>query len=274
VADEITVKQAKDLAKEIRIKILQMLGNFGYGHLGGSMSIADLLGVLYSGIMNFDSSKPRWEGRDYFICSKGHAGPAVYGALTSVGFFPETELLKLNRLGTNLPSHCDRLRTIGVDMTTGSLGQGLSVAVGVALGIKMDELSNYCFVVIGDGESQEGQVWEALMFAGHNKLDKLILFIDNNGEQLDGKIFEVNKIDNYVERLKSFYWHAQLVDGHDANSIIDAIKTAKSVKDCPSAIILKTIKGKGSFAEGIFNHSLPVKVSDAENDIQNLLKKN
>lgn len=178
--------------------------------------------------------------------------------------------MTLNRLGTNLPSHCDRIRTPGIDMTAGSLGQGLSAAAGIALATKMNGGDNYCYCLIGDGESQEGQNWEAMMFAGHNKLDNLILFVDNNKEQLDGYLSEVNQIDNYGKRIEQFYWHAQDVDGHNVAAINEAIDKAKAVKDRPSVIVLDTIKGQGSFAVGQFNHSMNVTKEQIDGDIQKL----
>lgn len=265
-------ERAEALSRKIRINILRSISAFGQGHLGGSMSIADVLGVLYSGVMNIRPEEPRWSGRDYLVCSKGHTGPAIYGALAARGFFPEEKLDTLNQLGTMLPSHCDRLKTPGVDMTAGSLGQGLSAAAGIALGIKMDAADNYCYAIIGDGESQEGQIWEAIMFAGHNELDHLILFVDNNGEQLDGRVTEVNRIDNYRQRLESFYWNCSDVDGHNVNEIYQAICRAKQQSGAPSAIILHTVKGKGSFAEGRFNHSMPVTKEEAQSNIAELMR--
>lgn len=260
------------MARDIRVLILDMLANFGSGHLGGSMSAADLLGVLYSGAMRVEPKNPRWEDRDFFVCSKGHIGPAVYSALALRGFFPKEQLNTLNRLGTNLPSHCDRTKTPGIDMTAGSLGQGLSAAAGIAYGNRLAKRDSFCYALIGDGESQEGQIWEAFMFAGHQRLGNLIVFVDNNGEQLDGNIEEVNRIDNYRQRLESFYWQTFEVDGHDAGEILRAIDEAKAETARPSCIALRTIKGKGSFAEGRFNHSVPVPKEDAGRNIAELRK--
>ena len=270
MADYQQVKRAKEMARDIRIVVLETLSAFGSGHIGGSMSAADLMGVLYSGTMRVDPQNPQWSDRDYFVCSKGHVGPVVYSALALSGFFPREELKTLNHLGTHFPSHCDRTKTPGIDMTAGSLGQGLSAAVGIALGNKLAGRENYCYALIGDGESQEGQIWKALMFAGHNKLNHLIAFIDNNQMQLDGPVVEINRIDNYKERLESFYWNAIDVDGHDANQILDAITQAKQSTERPTCIILHTVKGKGSFSEGKFNHNLPVSHEDAERNIQQL----
>lgn len=270
MADYQHVKRAKEMARDIRILVLDTLAAFGSGHVGGSMSAADLLGVLYSGTMRINPQNPNWPDRDFFVCSKGHVGPVVYSALTLAGYFPREELKTLNRLGTHFPSHCDRTKTPGIDMTAGSLGQGLSAAVGIALGNHLAERDNYCYALVGDGETQEGQIWEALMFAGHSRLSHLIVFIDNNRMQLDGPLTEVNRLDNYKQRLESFYWNAIEVDGHDAGQILDAIDQAKKEKVRPTCIILHTVKGKGSFAEGRFNHSMPVSEDEARRNIDQL----
>lgn len=270
MANSLEVKRAKEYARDIRVLILKMLANFGTGHIGGSMSAADVLGVLYSGIMNVDANDPNWADRDYFVCSKGHVGPVVYSALALKGFFPEDELMTLNRLGTHLPSHCDRTKTRGIDMTVGSLGQGLSAAAGIALGNKIDGRSSYCYALVGDGESQEGQIWEAAMFAAHNHLSHLICFVDSNKMQLDGPVEEVNCINNFKDRFSSFNWNTVEVDGHDAAQIIDAIGAAKQQTERPTCIILHTVKGKGSYVEGRFNHSLPIDKEEAAKNIAEL----
>lgn len=174
------LKELKLFSKEIQMKTMETIGSLGVGHVGGSLSIADLLAVLYGKEMKYDSQNPKWEERDWLVVSKGHAGPAVYSALALKGFFPESELLTLNRPGTHLPSHCDRNLTTGIDMTTGSLGQGASTAAGVALGFKLDQKPNNVYLVLGDGESQEGQVWEMALFAAQQKLSNLIAFVDYN----------------------------------------------------------------------------------------------
>jgi transketolase len=181
--------QHKDLelfAKNIRIQVLKALGELGFGHLGGAMSAADVLGVLYGGVMNVDPKNPQWEDRDYFVMSKGHAGPALYAALALKGYFPVEQLLTINTNGTRLPSHPDRNSTTGVDMSTGSLGQGMSTAIGIAHGNKMLGKDNYTYLLLGDGESQEGQVWEGALYAPQHKLSHLIAFLDYNHQQLDG----------------------------------------------------------------------------------------
>lgn len=258
----ISVEETKALerfATEIRIGIMEQLTARGFGHLGGCMSIADVLSVLYGRQMKIDPKDPQWEGRDWLICSKGHAGPAVYAALALKGYFPMDWLKTLNQPGTHLPSHCDRNQTPGIDMTTGSLGQGLSVAAGVALAKKVDGKDNRVFCIIGDGESQEGQIWEAISYAVQMKLDNLVLIIDNNKQQIDKPTAELNNMEDYEEKLRAFHWYVQRVDGHDYAAMAAAFDAAAAAKGKPSAIVLETIKGKGcSFALDIWNHHIPV----------------
>lgn len=251
----------RERAKEIRRRTVRAIGNLGVGHIGGSLSVADLFAVLYSGVMRVDAENPKMEGRDRLIVSKGHSGPALYAALSIAGFFPESELSTLNRLGTNLPSHCDMNRTPGVDMTTGSLGQGFSCAVGAAIGAAIRRDGATVFTLIGDGESQEGQVWEAAMYAAHKKLDGLIAFTDWNGLQIDGPVDEVNSLGDLAAKWRAFGWHTQQVNGHDVAAIYEAIAAAKQAKGQPHMILLKTQKGKGvSFVEamGAGNHNAPL----------------
>ena len=236
-------KQARIFAAQIRIETLKALGHLGFGHLGGSLSIADLLAVLYSGEMKVDPANPNWEDRDFLVCSKGHAGPAIYATLALRGFFPKEELLTINQGGTHLPSHCDHNLTPGIDMTTGSLGQGSSLAVGVAMGKRISGKDNTTYLILGDGEIQEGQVWEAASLAAQQKLSNLIAFVDWNKKQLDGYISDFS---NIAERFAAFGWDAVTVDGHDVAAIADAIENAKRLDDGrPHCIVLDTIKGKG-----------------------------
>ena len=245
------VKELKILAVNIRIETMRAMGTLGFGHLGGAMSIVDTIAVLYGGIMNIDPKNPKWEERDWLVSSKGHAGPAIYAALALKGFFPVEELLTLNKPGTHFPSHCDRNLTTGVDMTTGSLGQGASTAVGVALGHKYNGKDNFTYLIVGDGETQEGQVWEAVSFAGSRKLDNLIAFVDNNKQQLDGFTTNIHEVFNFKAKFESFGWDAVDVDGSDVEQIYEAVEAAKLRRGKPSVIILDTIKGKGvSFVEG------------------------
>lgn len=249
------MKELEIFALKIKIETIKQIGSLGFGHVGGAMSIIDTLAVLYGEVMNIDPNNPKWEDRDWLVFSKGHAGPALYTTLALKGYFPLEELQTLNRPGTNLPSHCDRNKTIGVDMTTGSLGQGASLAVGIALGNRLDGRDNYTYLILGDGELQEGQVWEAALFAAHQKLDKLIAFVDYNKQQLDGYIKDINDLGDIKEKFESFGWHSQEIDGHNLEEIYEAICNAKAVSGKPSVIILDTIKGKDcSFAEGILNN--------------------
>lgn len=248
-------------AKLIRELTMECISSLGVGHVGGCLSIADLLAVLYHEVMNIDPNSPKKEGRDRLIVSKGHAGPAVYAALVSRGYFSRSELKTLNRIGTNLPSHCDMNKTIGIDMTAGSLGQGFSCAIGIAIGSKLRKDGAYIYSIIGDGESQEGQIWEAAMYGSHRKLDNLIAFTDRNNLQIDGRVDEINSLGDLELKWESFGWHVQSIDGHSVEEIYDAINSAKRITDKPSMIILNTIKGKGvSFIEqaGSANHNMPI----------------
>ena len=251
-------KETRDLqvvADGIRLVTLQTFSYLGFGHIGGSMSIVETLAVLYGSELRCDPQRPDWEGRDRLVMSKGHAGPALYATLCLRSFFPKEVLLELNQGGGSLPSHCDMHKTPGVDMTTGSLGQGMSTAIGIALGIKLNGTGNYTFLILGDGECNEGQVWEGAIFAASHKLGGLIAFVDWNKQQLDGFTKDVLDMGDFESKFKAFGWHTQTVDGHDPGKIKAAIIEAKQVSDRPSAIILDTIKGYGcDFAEGISNN--------------------
>ena len=239
------VRDLKIFSKKIQIETIKMIASLGVGHLGGSLSIADALAVLYGAQMKYDPKNPKWEERDWFVCSKGHAGPAVYSALAMKGFFPMSELNTLNRPGTRLPSHCDRLKTPGIDMTTGSLGQGASTAAGIALAHQMNHKSNKVFLMLGDGEINEGQVWEMALFAGTKKLNNLIAFVDYNKLQLDGPTCEICDVGNVAKKFEDFGWYAQDIDGHDVEAIDRAIENARAQHEKPSMIVLNTIKGDG-----------------------------
>ncbi len=249
-------KKLEILASQIRLETLKIVGSLGFGHVGGSMDLADLMAVLYGEVMTYDAKNPRWEGRDWFVMSKGHAGPVAYATYGLMGFYPLEEAYTLNKPHTKFPSHTDRQLTSGVDLTTGSLGQGISTAMGVAKGMKIDGKDNRVYVVVGDGEADEGQVWEALHFAVAQKLDNVIVFIDNNGYQLDGKTADVLDHGSLARKTEGFGVFTQEVDGHDVTAIYKAIETAKSKKGVPSAIVLNTVKGKGAiFAECNHEHS-------------------
>ena len=263
-------RRLKEFAAEIRIETLKELGELGSGHVGGIMSIVETLAVLYGGVMRIDPKNPRWEDRDWLVCSKGHAGPAIYATLAMKGYFDKEMLKTLNRGGTNLPSHCDRNKTPGVDMTTGSLGQGMSTAIGVALGNRLDKRDNWTYLILGDGEIDEGQVWEGVLFANHFKLDNLITFVDYNRQQLDGYTCDIMDLGDIAAKFASFEWHTQEIDGHDVTAIEEAIGKAKAFKGKPSVIVLNTQKGKGcSFAEGIlYNHNMTFTKQQCEEAIE------
>ncbi len=248
-------KKAAELrvfAEEIRVTALKEFQALGFGHIGGAMSVVETLAVLYGNYMTYDPKNPRMPERDWLVISKGHAGPALYATLALKGFFPVEELKTLNQGGTNLPSHCDRNKTTGVDMTTGSLGQGISSAIGIAYGNRLSGYDSNTYLIVGDGECNEGEIWEGAMLAPKLKLGSLITFVDCNKQQLDGWTKDVLDLGDMEEKWRVFGWHTQSVDGHDISALCDAIDAARAVKDQPSAIIINTTKGNGcSFAETI-----------------------
>lgn len=254
-----SLKNLTSLATRIRIETLKGLGTLGFGHVGGSFSVADLLAVLYGEQMKYDPKNPNWEDRDYLVCSKGHAGPAVYAALALQGFFPMQWMETINKPGTHLPSHCDRLLTPGVDMTTGSLGQGASSAVGIALANQINMKNNYTYLILGDGEIQEGQVWEAVSLASQLKIKNLIIFVDYNKKQLDGYLSDINDFSNIEQRMSAFGLRSETINGHDVEAINNAILSAKESGEV-TCIVLDTIKGKDcTFAETVMNnHSVNI----------------
>ena len=247
MSEQLSVKEMKEFAVHIRMEICKMINTIPAGHLGGAMSIADTMAVLYGGKLAHDPKNPKWEDRDWLVMSKGHCGPALYATLALRGFFPVEMLATINKPGTDLPSHCDRNHTPGIDMTTGSLGQGAGTATGVAVGMKIDGKPNKVFVIFGDGEIQEGQVWEMAMLAASKKLDNLIAFVDYNKLQIDGRTDndEVCCVGDIEAKFKAFGWYTQFVNGHDVEAIANAVDNAKANTGCPSVIILDTIKGKG-----------------------------
>lgn len=263
------IKELKTFATQIRIETIKEFKTLGFGHVGGSMSIVDVLAVLYGDAMNIDPSKPKWVDRDWLVVSKGHAGPAVYATLALKKYFPMEELKTLNKPKTNLPSHCDRNRTLGIDMTTGSLGQGISTAIGVALGNKLDKRNSFTYLILGDGECDEGQIWEGTLFAAHHKVSNLIAFVDSNKQQLDGYTKDINDLGNIADKFSCFGWYSQSIDGAEVAQISEAIQNAKEEKDRPSVIILNTMKGKGcSFAENsLNNHHMTVSNEQADEAI-------
>ena len=256
--DQSKVKELKIFAQEIRIGTVECIKSRGFGHIGGSLSVADALAVLYGEVMKVDPSDPKKADRDKLVCSKGHAGPAVYATLALKGFFPYEKLLTLNQPGTDLPSHCDRNKTPGVDMTTGSLGQGTSTAVGLALGDKLQGRNCRTFLIVGDGEADEGQVWEAAMFTAAKKINNLTWLIDDNKKQLDGYTKDILELFDLQKKFESFGFDAVRVDGSDVEQLLAEL--TKEPGDKPRAIILDTVKGKGVKAveETMGNHSMNV----------------
>lgn len=236
----------KSLARNIRIDILDCIKSIGVGHIGGCLSIADVLAVLYGKYMRTDAQNPHKQGRDRLVCSKGHAGPAVYSVLAEKGYFDKEELKTLNKGGTRFPSHCDMNKTPGVDMTAGSLGQGFSCAVGMALASALEKDGARIFAIIGDGESQEGQIWESAMYAGNKKLSNLVAFTDYNKLQLDDYIANINDIAPLADKWKAFGWKViEVKDGNDVDEIDKAVESALGQNEKPTMIILNTVKGKG-----------------------------
>lgn len=245
-------KSLKILATKIRKHAIEGVYFAASGHPGGSLSISDLLALLYFEVMNVDPKNPKDENRDRFVLSKGHCAPALYGALAERGFFPTEDIKTLRQIDSYLQGHPDMKGVPGVDMSTGSLGQGISAANGMALAGKMDKKNYHVYTVLGDGELEEGQVWEAAMFASHYKLDNLTAFVDFNGLQIDGKITDVMSPCPIDEKFKAFGWDVRVVDGHDLDALRQNIKEAAATVGKPSVIIMKTTKGKGvSFMENV-----------------------
>ena len=245
-------KELSVAACKIRIGAIEGVHAAKSGHPGGSLSAADILAYLYFKEMNIDPENPKMDDRDRFVLSKGHIAPGLYAALANRGFFPVEELLTLRKIGSRLQGHPDMKKIPGVDMTTGSLGQGISAACGMAMAAKLQNKDYRVYTMLGDGEIQEGQVWEASMFAGHNKLDNLVVIVDNNGLQIDGNIADVCSPYPIDEKFKAFNFHVINIDGHNLDEIEAAFEEAKTVKGMPTAIIAKTVKGKGvSFMENL-----------------------
>ena len=251
-------KKLEAFALDIRIGTVECIKSRGFGHIGGSLSVCDALAVLYGAIMNVDPKDPKKPDRDKLVSSKGHAGPAVYATLALKGYFPYETLFTLNQPGTHLPSHCDRKLTTGVDMTTGSLGQGTSAAVGLALGDKLQGRNSRTFLFVGDGEADEGQVWEAAMFTAAKNLTNLVWLVDWNKKQLDGYVKDILDPFDFQKKFEAFGFDAVTVDGGDVEQIYEAL--SKEPGDKPIAIILDTVKGAGvkQIEETLSNHSMNV----------------
>jgi len=245
VTDEATMIRLRRKSLDIRRNIIEMIHEAGSGHPGGSLSAVEILTALYFKVMSIRPEQPEWAVRDRFILSKGHAAPAIYAVLAERGFFPPEELKTFSAPGTRLQKHIDMHLVPGTELSTGSLGQGLSVGVGMALADRIDGKDRRVYVLIGDGESQEGQIWEAAMAAAQLKLDNLIAFLDCNGCQVDGYVRDVCEIEPVDRKWESFGWHVQRIDGHDLGQILSALETAHRYHPGPHMIIADTIKGKG-----------------------------
>jgi len=241
----------KKMARAIRVEILKMLTEAGSGHTGGSLSAADIVSALYFYKMRYNPKDPQWRERDRFILSKGHAAPVLYAVLALSGYFDKQLLLTLRKLGSPLQGHPCSKKLPGVEISTGSLGQGLSIANGIAMGLKLDRLPSRVYCLVGDGEIQEGQIWEAAMTASHYRLDNLCAIIDNNGLQIDGHCSDVMGIEPIVQKWEAFGWYVIDIYGHDMRAIVDALDEAESVTGRPTMVVARTVKGKGvSFFEG------------------------
>ncbi len=251
-------KATMKAAADIRKLCIEELAAAGYGHIGGSMSICDILAVLYTDILDIDPKDPKKPDRDYLVLSKGHCGPALYATLAYKGYFDVEQLKTLNQGGTCLPSHCDRLKTTGIDISTGSLGQGLSLGTGVAMGKKIQGIGGRVFVIVGDGELQEGQNWEAIQFIAHKSLSNIVIIVDNNKRQLDGYTKDICQTFDYKAKFESFGIHTFVADGHDVSDIYDKLTVA--AKTGPAAVIMNTEKGHGCKFSEIpgFNHYMVI----------------
>ncbi|WP_342324274.1 transketolase [Kosakonia sp. BYX6] len=239
------IDEVKQFARDIRVATLKSLTHLGFGHYGGSMSVVETLAVLYGEVMRIDPADPDWPERDYFVLSKGHAGPALYSTLALKGYFPQEELQTLNVNGTRLPSHPDRLKTRGVDATTGSLGQGISIAGGIALGHKLAGRANRVFCIVGDGELNEGQCWEAFQFIAHHRLNNLTVFVDWNKQQLDGELDEIICAFDLEGKFRAFGFDVCTVKGDDIAGLLAAVKPVPAADARPRLVILDSIKGQG-----------------------------
>jgi transketolase len=244
------IRELEQIANDLRCLVVRMIHKAGSGHPGGALSAADIVAALYFSVLRIDPARPDWPDRDRFVLSKGHACPVVYAALARRGYFPLEELWTLRKLGSRLQGHPDMRKTPGIDATTGSLGQGFSVACGLALAAKINRQSHRVYTLVGCGESQEGQVWEAAMAAAHYKMDNLTAIVDYNRLQLDGTVAEIMELAPFADKWRAFGWHVLEIQGHRMAEILDALAMAQATSGCPTVIIAHTIKGKGvSFME-------------------------
>ena len=262
-------EKLRRFSADIRIWTVRAIAHAGYGHIGGSASIADVLAVLYGDVMRIDPKNPNWTERDWLVLSKGHCAPALYATLALKGFFPMDWLQTLNQGGTRLPSHADRLKVPGIDMTTGSLGQGISAAVGISWANRFQNRDSWTYCIVGDGECNEGQIWEACAAAGHAKLDHFIVFVDWNKKQLDDRLEQICAPGSFEDKFRAFGFDTQTVKGYEVQDIWEAIQRAKSRRGAPHCIILDTFKGLGvNLAEQKeFNHYLSFNVEQGESAV-------
>lgn len=267
-----TIQALAERARRIRRHIICMLGAAGSGHPGGSLSSADIVSCLYFWEMNIDPGDPGWAERDRFVLSKGHAAPLLYAALAERGYFPVEELMSLRKLGSRLQGHPDMKKLPGVEASTGSLGQGISWAVGMALAARIDAKGYRTYALLGDGELEEGMVWEAFMAAAHYRLDNLVAFIDNNGLQIDGPIAEIMNPNPIPDKLRAFGWEVINIDGHDLEAIMEALEQARQIRGRPVAVVARTVKGRGcSFMENKVEwHGTAPKPAEVEQALKEL----
>jgi transketolase len=246
----LSTAELKEMAKKLRRHVITMIATAGSGHPGGSLSAADIITALYFKVLRFNPENPQWSERDRFILSKGHAAPILYAALAEAGYFPVAELATLRKLDSRLQGHADRKFTPGVEMSAGSLGMGLSFAIGVALAARLDSKTYRTYVLLSDGECEEGQTWEAALSAAHFKLDNLTAIVDCNGMQLSGWTRDIMNLEPFTRKWQAFGWHTIDIDGHDFDQILSACQRLEKTKNKPTVIIARTIKGKGvSFME-------------------------
>ncbi|MCX6010428.1 MAG: transketolase [Chloroflexi bacterium] len=248
---DLSIPELEKMARQLRRHVITMIATAGSGHPGGSLSAADIVTALYFKVMRHDPKNPQWPDRDRFVLSKGHAAPILYAALAECGYFPVEELSTLRKLDSRLQGHTDRTLTPGVEMSAGSLGQGLSYGIGIALAGRLDKRDYQVYVLLGDGECEEGQVWEAAMFAPHHGVGNLTAIVDHNDLQLSGRVCDIMGIEPLTYKWRAFNWHVLEINGHDMGEILKALKKAREIKGKPTVIIAHTVKGKGvSFMEG------------------------
>jgi transketolase len=246
----LSTAELKEMARRLRRHVITMIATAGSGHPGGSLSAADIITALYFKVLRHDPRNPQWLDRDRFILSKGHAAPILYAALAETGYFPVSELATLRKLDSRLQGHTDRKFTPGVEMSAGSLGMGLSFAIGVALAARLDSKAYRTYVLLSDGECEEGQTWEAALSAAHFKLDNLTAIVDCNGIQLSGWTRDIMNLEPFTQKWQAFGWHTIDIDGHDLDQILSACQEAEKIRNKPTVIVAHTIKGKGvSFME-------------------------